>query len=82
MASRAPSPFHYEEDLSNITHFNGPIMYSSESEVVSASTGPVASVMWPAVRYPCSLAGSYQEPRLPKHPDGTCATETFCYLRL
>jgi len=26
MASRAPSPFHYEEDLFNITHFNGPIV--------------------------------------------------------
>jgi len=82
MASTAPSPFRYEENLSNITHFNGPIMYYSESKVVSTSTGPVASVTWPTLRYPCSLAGSYQEPRLLKHQDGTCATETFCYLRL
>jgi len=73
MASRAPSPFRYEKDQSN-AHIHGPIVHSSESEVVSAATGPVASVTWPALKYPCSLAGSYQEPRLLKHLDGNCTT--------
>ena len=53
-----------------MTHFNGPIVSSSESEVISTSTGLVASVTWPALRYPCSLAGSFQGPRLLKHLDG------------
>ena len=60
VASRASSPFRYQEDEFNTTHFNGPIIYPSESEVVRACTGPVTSVTWPALRYPCSLAGSYQ----------------------
>jgi len=38
------------------------------------SIGSFASVTWPALRYPCSLAGNYQEPRLLKHPDGTRVT--------
>ena len=55
MASRASSSFSHEKDESSTTHFNGPIVKSSESEVVSTSTGPIASVTWTALRYPCSL---------------------------
>jgi len=70
MASRASSPLPRERNESNMTQFNGPIVSSSESEVVGTSTGLVASVTWPSLRYPCSLAGSYEEPRLLKHLDG------------
>ena len=70
MASRASSPLSHEKNKSSMTHFNGPIVKCSESEVVNTSTGLVASVTWPDLRYPCSLAGSYQEPRLLKHPGG------------
>ena len=74
MASRAPSLFCYDEDQLNSAQLHVPIVFSTESEVVSASTGLVASVTWPDLRYPCSLAGSYEEPRLLQHPDGNCAT--------
>jgi len=70
MASRASSPFSQEKDESSTTNFNRPRVSPSESEVVSASTGLVASVTWPALRYPCSLDGSYKEPRLLKHASG------------
>jgi len=72
MASRASSPLSHDNNESNMTHFNGPIvgLSSSESEVVSTSTGLVASVTWPDLRYPCSLACSFQQPRLLKHLDG------------
>ena len=75
IASSASSPFCYEEDQLNNAQLHVPIVFSSESEVVSASTGLVASVTWPDLRYPCSLAGSYQEPRLLQHPDGNRATQ-------
>jgi len=68
------SPFCYEEDQLNSAQLHVSIVFSSESEVVSASTGLVASVTWPDLRYPCSLAGSYQEPRLLQHPHGNRAT--------
>jgi len=74
VTSRALNPFGYEEDQLNNAQLHGPIVYCSESEVVSASTGLVAFVTWPALRYRCSLAGSYQEPRLLKHPVGNRAT--------
>ena len=74
MTSRASRPFCYEEDRLDNAQLHGPIVFSSESEIVSASTGLVAFVTWPALRYPCSLAGSYQEPQLLKHPDGNRAT--------
>ena len=72
VASRASSPLSHDNNESNMTHFNGPIvgLSSSESEVVSSSTGLVASITWPDLRYPCSLAGSSQQPRLLKHLDG------------
>jgi len=55
MASRASSPLSHDKNESSMTHFNGPIVSSSESKVVSTSTGLVASVTWPDLRYPCSL---------------------------
>ena len=70
MASRASSPLSRDKNEISKTHINGPIVKCSESEVVSASTGLVASVTWPALRYQCSLAGSYKEPRLLKHASG------------
>ena len=70
MASRASSHLSHDKNESSMTHFNGPIVSSSESEVVNTSTGLVASVTWPDLTYPCSLAGSFQEPRLLKHLDG------------
>jgi len=60
-----------------MTHLNGPIVKCSESEIVSTSTGLVASVTWPDLRYPCSLADSYQEPRLLKHLDGNLRATTI-----
>jgi len=78
MASRASSPYCYEEDQLNSAQLHVPIVFSSKSEVVSASTGLVASVTWPDLRYPCSLAGSYQEPRLLQHPDGNRTTHIAC----
>ena len=54
MASRASSPLSHDKNEFSMTHFNRPIS-SSESEVVSTSTGLVASVTWPDLRYPCSL---------------------------
>ena len=74
MASRASSPFPHEKNESSMTHFNGPIVNSSEIEVLSTSIGLVASVTWPALRYPCSLAGNFQEPQLLMHPGGNRAT--------
>ena len=44
MASRASSPLPHDKNESSMTHFNGPIVSSRESEVVSTSTGLVASV--------------------------------------
>ena len=70
MASRASSPLSHDKNESSMTHFNGPIVKCSESEVVSTSTGLVTSVTWRDLRYPCSLAGSFQEPWLLKHLDG------------
>jgi len=55
MASRASSTLPRDKNESDMTHFNGPIAKCSESEVVSTSTGLVASVTWPDLRYPCSL---------------------------
>jgi len=43
MANRASSPFCYEKDQLNNAQLHVPIVFSSESEVVSASTGLVAS---------------------------------------
>ena len=57
MSSRALSPFCYQEDMSTVTTFQGPILSSSEREEVSVSTGLVASVPWPALRSQYSLAG-------------------------
>jgi len=68
MASRASSPLSRDKNESSMTHFNGPIVNSSEMEVVSTSTGLVASVAWPALRYPCLLAGNF--PRMLMNPDG------------
>jgi len=70
MASTASSPLFHSKNQSTMTHFNGPIVFFSAREVISTSTGLVASVTWPDLRYPCSLAGNSQEPRLPMHLDG------------
>ena len=74
--SRAPSHFCYQEDISTDTTFQEPIISSIEREVglVSASTGLVASVPWPALRSQCSLAGNCQEPRSLRCSDGNRAT--------
>jgi len=53
-----------------MTHFNGPIVKCSESEVVSTSTGLVASVTWPDLRYPCSLADKNSSATVAQHLDG------------
>ena len=52
MASRASSPLSHDNNESSMTHFNGPIVSSSESEVACTSIGLVASVTWPDLRYP------------------------------
>ena len=44
MVSRASSPLSHDKNESNMTHFNGPIVSSNESEVGSSSTGLVAYV--------------------------------------
>jgi len=64
MASITSSPLPRDKNESGMTHFNGPIVKRSESEVVSTSTGLVASVTWPDLRYPCSLAGKNSSARL------------------
>ena len=61
MASRASSPLSHDKNESSTTHFNGPVVKCSESEVVSTSTGLVASVTWPDLRYPCSLSSGVTE---------------------
>jgi len=50
MASRASSPLSRDKNEISKAHFNGPIVKCSESEVVSTSTGLVASVTWPDLR--------------------------------
>ena len=66
MASRASSPLPHERNESSMTQFNGPLVSSSESEVLSTSTGLVASVTWPELR-----------PRLLKHLDGNLHATVF-----
>ena len=70
MASRASSPVLRDKNKSDMTQFNGPIVKCSESEVVSTSTGLVASVTWPDLRYPCSLAGKNSRAMVAQHLDG------------
>ena len=70
MASRASSPLPRDKNESDMTHFNGPIVQCSESGLVSASTGLVASVTWPDLRYPCSLAGKNSSATVAQHLDG------------
>jgi len=74
ITSRSASPNRYEEDRSTVATFQGPITHSSESTVTSASAGLVASVPWPALRSPCSIAGKHQEPRSHMRSDGCPAT--------
>ena len=70
MASRTSSPLSHDKNESNTTHFNGPIVKCSESEAVSTSTGLVASVTWPDLRYSCSLAGKNSSATVAQHLDG------------
>ena len=80
ITSRSASPNRYVEDRSTVATFQGPITHSSESTVTSASAqsaGLVASVPWPALRFPCSIAGKYQEPRSHTRSDGSSATHTI-----
>ena len=65
-----------------MTHFNGPIVKCSESEVVSTSTGLVASVTWPDLRYPCSLAGKNSSATVAQHLDGNRLRATWMKLVL
>jgi len=67
MASRASSPLSHDKNESRMTHFNGPIVKSSESGAVSTSTGLVASVTWPDQRYPCSLVGKNSSATFAQH---------------
>jgi len=68
MVSRASSPLSHDKNESNMTHFNGPIVSSNESEVGSSSTGLVAYV----ARSEISMLTSRQFSRttLLKHLDG------------
>ena len=43
MASTASSPLFHNKNQSSMTHFNGPIVSSSESEVVSTSDSSLPS---------------------------------------
>lgn len=70
MASRTSSPLSHDKNETSMTHFNGPIVTSSESEVVSTSPIFVASVTWPDLRYPCSLAGKNSSATVAQHLDG------------
>ena len=67
VASRASSPLPRDKNESDMTHFNEPIVKCS---VVSTSTGLVASVTWPDLRYPCSLAGKNSSATVAQHLDG------------
>ena len=78
MASRASSPLPSDKNESDMTHFNGPIVKCSESEVVSTSTGLVASVTWPDLRYPCSLAGKNSSATVAQHLDGNRLRASGC----
>ena len=76
MASRTSSPLPRDKNKSDMTHFNGPIVKCSESEAVSTSTGLVASVTWPDLRYPCSLAGKNSSATVAQHLDGNTLRAT------
>jgi len=78
MASRASSPLPRDKNEFSKTHFNGPIVKCSESEVVSSSTGLVASVTWPDLRYPCSLAGKNSSATTAQHLDGNLRATIPC----
>ena len=70
MASRASSSLPRNKNEFSKTHFNGPIVKCSESEVVSTSTRLVASVTsltWPDLRYPCSLVGKNSSATVAQH---------------
>ena len=72
VTSRPVSPISYWEDRLTAATFQGPITHISESTVTSASATIVASVTWPDLRSPCSLAGKYQEPwPLAQRSDGS-----------
>ena len=79
MASRASSPLSHDRNESDMTHFNGPIVKCSESEAVSTSTGLVASVTWPDLRYPCSLAGKNSSATVAQHLDGNRLRATHIF---
>jgi len=70
VASRTSSPLSRNKNEISKTHFIGTIVKCSESEVVSASTGLVASVTWPDLRYPCSLAGKNSSAMVAQNLDG------------
>ena len=68
----------YSEDRTTAATFKGPITHSSESTVItSASAAIVASVVWPDLTSPCSLAGIYLVPRpLVQRSDGSSSFAT------
>ena len=82
MASRASSPLSHDKNESRMTHFNGPIVKCSESEALSTSTGLVASVMWPDLRYPCSPAGKNSSATVAQHLDGNRLRATCLVIHL
>ena len=69
LASRTSSPLPRDENESYMTHFNGPIVNSSEAKQLALPLNSSLPSRGPYPRYSCSLAGSYQEPRLLKHLD-------------
>ena len=82
MASRASSPLPRDKNESDMTHFNGPIVKCSKSEEVSTSTGLVASVTWPDLRYPCFLAGKNSSATVAQHLDGNRLRATHANSRI
>ena len=54
LVRKSVSPIRYEEDKLPVATFQWPVTHSSDSTVTDASTGFVASFLWPALRSSCS----------------------------
>jgi len=64
VTDRPPRHISNREDRLTTAAFKGSITHSSESTVTSSASAAIAaSVTWPDLRSPCSLAGKNQEPR-------------------
>ena len=65
------SPLSHDKNESSMSHFNGPIVSSSESAVVGTSTMDSSLPSRDSILdIHDHLVGSFQEPRLLMHPDG------------